>query len=200
MRKLLALLLIAGAPVALAQNDVRYVTDELQIVLRDSPRADGAPRAVVNTGMRLTVIDGKGADGYVKVRTAENAEGWILERHLKKVPVAREQTVRLEKELAASQAQLKKVQDDYAKLTADVQRLSGGEPIASRELMAQADSLKQQLKDKDREVAAMRERYDVARASQRTLALGGGLVAGGALLALLLRLVWPKSRRWGGDF
>jgi hypothetical protein len=34
------------------------------------------------------------------------------------------------------------------------------------------------------------------RASQRTLLIGGGLVAAGVLLALLLRWLWPK-RRWG---
>ena len=48
--------------------------------------------------------------------------------------------------------------------------------------------------------AAMRERYDLARASQRTLLLGGALVGAGAVLALLLRWLWPAKRRWGGDF
>lgn len=188
---LLLLLLAFASP---AQADVRYVTDELQIVLRDTPRAEGAPHGVVNSGTRLTVVDSKAVDGYVRVRTAENAEGWILERHLKKEPIARERAQRLEKDLAASQAELKKLQDEHAKLLADFQRFSGGQPIASRELVAEAEALKAQLKQKDQEVAAMRERYDVERASQQTLLLGGGLVAGGAVLALLLRALWPKKR------
>ena len=199
MRILGLLLLLPLATAAFAQSDARYVTDELQIVLRDTPRAEGAPRGVVSSGARLAVVDGEPVDGYVRVRTAENVEGWILERHLKKEPIARERAQRAEKDLAAAQAELKKLKEDHARLMADFQRISGGEPIASRELLQQADELKAQLERKDREVAAMRERYDLARASQRTLVLGGLLVAGGFLLALLLRWLWPR-RRWGGDF
>jgi SH3 domain protein len=195
VRRISTLLLLSMlAFAAPARADVRYVTDEIQIVLRDSPRADGAARGVVNSGVRLTVVEGKAVDGYVRVRTSENVEGWILERHLKKEPIARERTQRLEKDLAAAQADLKKLQDEHARLMADFQRISGGEPIASREVMQQVVDLKAQLAQKDREVTGMSERYDLARASQNTLLLGGGLVAAGFVLALLLRWLWPKKR------
>jgi SH3 domain protein len=183
---------------AQAQGDVRYVSDEIAIVLRDAPRAEGASRGVVTSGARVTLLQVDEASGYARVRTADNREGWILQRHLKNDPIARERLQRAEKELAAAQAELKKVQEERAKLMEDFQRISGGEPIASRELIEEADRLRAQLKQKDEDVDQLRAQYDVKRASQRTLLLGGGLVAGGFVLALLLRLLWPK-RRWG-DF
>jgi len=183
---------------ALAQSEVRYVSDEIAIVLRDAPRADGAGRGVVTSGARVTLLQVDEASGYARVRTGDDREGWLLQRHLKSEPIARERVQRLEKELAAAKDELKKVQDERAKLMADFQRISGGEPIASSELIAETEQLRAQLKARDADVEKLREQYDVKRASQRTLLLGGGLVAGGFVLALLLRLLWPK-RRWG-DF
>lgn len=181
-----------------AAQDTRYVSDEIAIVLRDTPRAEGAARGVVNTGTRVTVLSVDEGSGYARVRTGDGREGWMLQRHLKSEPAARERVQRAEKELAAAQAELKKVKDDHAKLLQDFARISGGEPIASRELVAETEALREQLKRKDAEVAAAEERFGQERARQRTLALGGGLVAAGFVLALLLRWLWPK-KRWG-DF
>lgn len=200
MQRIVGAFLLAFLAVpALAQGDVRYVSDEIALVLRESPRAEGAARGVVNSGARVTVLEVDAASGYARVRTADNREGWMLQRHLKAEPIARERLQRVEKELAAAQAELKKVQEDRARLMQDFQRISGGEPIASRELIEEAEQLRAQLKQKDQDVAKLREQYDLKRAAQRTLLLGGGLVAGGVVLALLLRLLWPSKRRWG-DF
>ena len=192
-----AFLLALGAVPALA-DEVRYVSDEIAIVLRDAPRADGAGRGIVTSGARVTLLQVDEASGYARVRTGDDREGWLLQRHLKSEPIARERVQRLEKELAAAKDELKKVQDERAKLMADFQRISGGEPIASSELIAETEQLRAQLKARDADVEKLREQYDAKRASQRTLLLGGGLVAAGFVLALLLRLLWPK-RRWG-DF
>ena len=199
MQRIIGVLLLAffGAS-ALAESDVRYVSDEITIVLRDTPRAEGGARGVVSSGNRVTVLGEDAASGYVRVRTADNREGWILQRHLKTEPIARERLQRAEKDLAAAQAELKKLQEEHAKLMQDFARISGGEPIASRELMDEVEKARAQLKQKDADVARLREQYDLERASQRTLLFGGALVAGGFLLALLLRLLWPK-KRWG-DF
>lgn len=183
---------------AAAEGEVRYVSDEIAIVLRDSARADGAARGVVTSGTRVTVLAVDAVSGYARVRTGDNREGWMLQRHLKVEPIARERVQRLEKDLAAAQADLKKVQDERARLMQDFQRISGGEPVASRELIEETEKLRAQLKQKDLDVDAMRQQYDLERASQKTLLLGGALVGAGFVLALLLRLLWPK-KRWG-DF
>lgn len=188
-------LLLVAAAAAHAQ-DARYVSDEIAIVLREAPRGDGASRGIVTTGTRVLLLESDEVSGYVRVRTPDNREGWMLKRYLKREPVAREKLQRAETELAAAQAEAKKLREENARLMDDFARISGGQPIASRELVQETEHLRTQLAQKEQEVAAIREEYGAKRASQQTLLLGGALVAGGFLLALLLRWLWPK-RRWG---
>ena len=190
------LLLLCFATGAGAQDTVRYVSDELAITLRDAPRSDGASRGVLVSGTKVQLVERDTASGYAKVRTADGRDGWILERYLKADPIAREKVQRLEKDLATSQAELKKMHEDHARLLADFSRISGGQPVASRELVAETEAMREQLKRNEQDMAAAKARYDLERASQRTLLIGGALVAGGFALALLLRWLWPK-RRWG---
>ena len=195
-RSLITLLLLLANAAALAQGNVRYVTDELAIVLRDRPSGESASRGVVTSGTRVQVLENDAASGYAKVRTADGREAWILDRYLKKEPIAATRLERAEKDLAAAQAELKKLKDDHARLLTDFERISGGQPVASGEVLAEAEKLREQLKQNEKEVATMRSRYNLERSRQKTLLLGGGLVIVGGLLALLLRWLWPK-RRWG---
>jgi SH3 domain protein len=197
VRRTVGILLLAACPLAApAEDAVRYVTDQITIVLRDAPSAESASRGVVTSGARVAVLARDEPSGYVRVRTADGREGWMLARHLDANPVARERVQRAEKDLAAAQAELKKLQADHARLVEDFKRISGGEPLASREVREELDRAREQLRQNQEEVSRLREQYDQQRASQRTLLLGGGLVALGALLALLVRWLWPK-RRWG---
>jgi SH3 domain protein len=143
----------------------------------------------------VEVLETDSGSGYAHVRTADKREGWMLSRFLKQEPIARDRVNGLEKELAAVQAELKKVKEEHGKLLQDFSRISGGEPVASKEVLQEAADLRAQLARKDQEVAAIRGRYDAQRASQQTLLIGGGLVAAGLLLALLLRWLWPAKRR-----
>ena len=190
---LLGLVISAGAR---AQDQVRYVTDELAIALRDGPSGEAATRGVLTSGARVTLLERRESTGYARVRMADGKEAWILERYLTKEPIARVRVERAEKELAAAQAELKKLKDENARLMEDFQRISGGEPLASREVIAEVEKLREQLKANEQQLAAAKARYSVESGRQKTLALGGGLVVIGAVLALLVRLFWPK-RRWG---
>lgn len=197
MRRIAALLLLAAASAGVqAQEAVRYVTDELAIVLRERPDGDSASRGVLTSGARVQVLESRPGTGYARVRTGDGREAWILERYLKAEPVARARMDRAEKELATAQAELKKLKDDHARLLADFTRISGGEPVASSELVAETEQLRQQLAESEERIAALKSRHDAEGGRQRTLLLGGGLVIAGGLLALLLRWAWPK-KRWG---
>jgi len=190
------LLMVTASAGALAQDQVRYVTDELAITLRETPSGEGASRGVLTSGARVQVLETRPATGYARIRTADGREAWILERYLKAEPVARTRVERAEKDLAAAQAELKKLKDDHARLLEDFARISGGEPVASRELVAETEKLREQLKQNDQQVVALKARYSAESARQTTLLLGGGLVVLGGLLSLLLRWLWPK-KRWG---
>lgn len=193
---LLSMLLFAANTGALAQEQVRYVTDELAIALRDGPSGDSANRGVLTSGARVVLLESRPGTGYARVRTGDGREAWIQEKYLKADPIARTRVERAEKELAAAQAELKKLKEDHAKLLADFGRISGGEPIASREVVAEAESLRAQLAERDRQMAELRTKASAAGGQQRTLLLGGALVLAGGLLALLLRWLWPR-KRWG---
>ncbi len=192
----LLLMLVFCAP-TLAQDKVRYVTDELAIALREGANGEGPTRGTLTSGARVVVLESR-PSGYARVRTADGREAWIQEKYLQAEPIARARVERAEKDLAAAQAELKQLKEDHERLLADFARISGGEPVASRELIAEAEQLRAQLADSGKQAAALKERYSVVRAQQQTLLLGGGLVIVGGVLALLLRLMWPK-KRWG-DF
>ncbi len=197
---------------AAAQQPVRYVSDELAIVLRASAGNEGASLGVLTSGARVEVLSSSGdnTNGYARVRSADGREGWVLERYLKNEPIARERLQRAEKSLAAAQqdqaaarreladakAELKKIKEEHAKLLQDFSRIaeSGGKsPI---DALKETEQLRAQLQQLEQERAELRGKVDGARDEQRTLMLGGALVAGGVLLALLLHWLWPK-RRWG---
>lgn len=184
---------------ALAQAATRYVSDQIPIVLRDAPRGDAGARGVLTSGARVEVLETDSASGFARVRAADGREGWVPERFLAEEPAAHGRVERLEKQLADAQAELKKLKEDHGRLLQDFQRISRGEPVASKDVLRQAADLRAQLARKDEEAAALRQRYDAQRTSRRTLLLGGALVAGGFVLALLLRWLWPAKRRWG-DF
>jgi len=190
------LLLLASSAAAFAEDAVRYVTDELAIALRDGPNGEGPTRGTLTSGARVVVLESR-ATGYARVRIADGREGWIQAKYLKDEPIARLRVERAEKDLAAAQAELGRIKEDHARLLEDFARISGGEPVASRELVAENEQLRAQLAENDRQAAALKERYSAARAQQQTLLLGGGLVIVGGLLALLLRWMWPSKRRYG---
>ncbi|MGQ0585768.1 MAG: TIGR04211 family SH3 domain-containing protein [Gammaproteobacteria bacterium] len=191
-----ALLFVVGAA-AFAEDKVRYVTDELAIVLRDAP-GDGPSRGQLLSGARVVVLESR-PDGYARVRTADGREGWIIEKYVQPEPAARARLAQAGKELAAAQAELKALKEDNARLLEDFARISGGQPVASRELMDQNEKMKARMAENDQQVAAVKTRYGAEAAQQRTLAIGGALVIAGGVLALVLRGLLSRKRRYG-DF
>jgi SH3 domain protein len=195
--RLTAFILLCAANAAVpAQEAVRYVTDELAIALREKPSGDAPTRGVLTSGARVVLLESRPDTGYARVKTGDGREAWIQEKYLKAEPIARIRVERAEKELATAQDELRKLKDDHAKLLEDFGRISGGEPLAAREVVAEADKLRAQLAEKEKEMAALRARSGAAGTQQRTLLVGGALVFAGGLLALMLRWLWPK-RRWG---
>lgn len=197
MRRIAFLLLLAASAGALAQEQVRYVTDELAIALRAGPGGEGPTRGMLTSGARVVLLESRSDSGYARVRTGDGREAWIQEKYLVAEPIARARVERAEQALAAAQAELAKLKDDHARLLEDFARISGGEPVAAREVVAESDSLRQQLKDREEQIAALRARTAADGGRQRSLLIGGALVVVGGLLALLLRWLWPSKRRYG---
>lgn len=211
---------------AAAQQPVRYVSDELAIVLRAAAGAEGASLGVLTSGARVEMLGSGGnnananVNGYARVRSADGREGWVLERYLKNEPIARDRLQRAENDLTAArrelaaaqqdqaavrreltdtQAELKKIKDEHARLVQDFSRIAdsaGKAPAIPAEAVQEIQDLRTRVEELEQERSGLLARVESAGQEQRTLLLGGALVTGGVLLALLLHWLWPK-RRWG---
>lgn len=210
IRLLCVIFLLAAALPVSAQS--RYVSDELAIVLRGTPGPEGASLGVLTSGAQVELLESGAAGGYARVRSADGREGWVLERYLKDQPIARERLQRAENDLTAArrelaaaqktlaevQAELKKVKDENARLLKDFSRIadsSGSVPVVSADTQKEVEDLRAQVQRLEQEGAALRG-LGGGLDEERMMMLGGALVAGGVLLALLLHWLWPK-RRWG---
>jgi SH3 domain protein len=191
------LMLLVVPALGQAQDSVRYISDELAVTLRQHKDPASQALGLLTSGARLELLESDEASGYARVRTTDGREGWVLERFLKRAPIARDRVQQLERQLAESQAALKQLQAAHAELSEQHAALSAGRPVAPQELVRENEALRLAMAESEREREGVLRRYDAERATQRTLLLGGALVGGGVLLALLLRWLWPRRRGWG---
>lgn len=192
-----ALLVLCSLP-ALAQEAVRYVSDELAVTLRRDRSGDSPAAGVLMSGARVEVLESDSDSGYARVRTAEGREGWVLERYLKAQPIARDRLQHAERDRAEAEAALKQLQQDHARLKEEHARATAGRPPAAPdELVRENATLRAAAEELQQENQRLRQQYDAERETQNTLVIGGILVGGGFLLALIVEWLRPRRRRWG---
>ncbi len=75
----LCLLFLTVAPVW-AQSTM-YVTDHLQVTVRSGPSVENKVIHVVNSGERVEALSPE-EDNWIKVRTEDGKEGWMIARYL----------------------------------------------------------------------------------------------------------------------
>lgn len=211
---------IAWAGMAWPQDQVGYVTDQLEVTLR---RGTGTQFAIVRmlpAGARVEVLEVDGDSGYSRVRTEQGIEGWLLSRYVMDEPAARSQLAELRRRLdqALSQrgsagemldamtAERDRLQVERDQLSRDAENLrreldelrqAAAEPLQLRErnvaLEQRVETLERELGEARAEVAGLR------RNTQRDWFVAGAAVL---LLGLVLGLVLPRIRwrrrsRWG---
>ncbi len=76
-----------------------WVSDQFEIMLRTGPSTSNAIQLMVDSGMRLEVLERDADSGYSRVRTPGGTEGWVLSRYLMSEPSAREQLETLTSQL-----------------------------------------------------------------------------------------------------
>ncbi len=146
MRPILTLLLLTFALGLRAE--VAYVDDTLRVLVRSEPDSRKNPVTTIVSGDRVEILERKGEDD-VKIRTADDEEGWVKERYLTTEVPPRAQ-------LGMLQEQHTQLQAELAKAKADKQRL--GETAASQ--LAELEALRTQL------ALVGRERDTLVHASQ----------------------------------
>jgi SH3 domain protein len=103
-------------PLITYAQTTRYVSDELEITMRNGQGVKYAIKRMLKSGLKLEVLE-TDPNGYSKVRTSNGVEGWVLTRYLSNLPSAKAR-------LAASEQRVAKLELDIAKYKEEIGSLS----------------------------------------------------------------------------
>ena len=166
---LIALMVIAAGNV---QAETRYVSDVLVITLRAEPEKDAEEIRTIRSNTPLEVIEEN--DKYLKVRTREGEEGWIIKRYLtsnipkpmiitelgeriNELENKNEELVKIRESLEAELDEIKKYQNGSDEYKASIRNERKEAAKAIRELDAMTKKYNA-LRDKSRNVIEMAEK------------------------------------------
>ncbi|WP_273178400.1 MULTISPECIES: TIGR04211 family SH3 domain-containing protein [Methylophaga] len=222
MKKLIAHILISAAlltPVLAQAQTTRYVSDKLEITMRNGQGVKFNIRKMLESGTRLEVLETDPA-GYSKVRTTDGVEGWVLTRYLTNTPSARDQLEASQKRVANLELEIAKYKEEISSLSnqnsdVDTQNMSLKEK--SQRLSKELDDLRRtasnavaldnenrQLKEKLQEIdhenqSLVIENNALKDNSTRSWFLvGAAVLFAGILLGIILpRLKVRKKDSWG---
>ena len=104
------------APLVGQAKTTRYVSDELDIMMRNGQGVKFAIKRVLTSGTRLEVIE-TDPTGYSKVKTSKGVTGWVLTRLLSNQPSARDRLASSEKKVANLELELAKYKEETQALS-----------------------------------------------------------------------------------
>ena len=214
---LLTLLLLS--PLTSSAETTRYVSDQLEIIMRDGQGVKYGIKSVLTSGDRLDLIE-VDSSGYSKIRTMEGVEGWVLTRYLMNAPSVRnlvadsdQKVANLELELAETKEEL---QDLSIKVTkSDSENMTLKE--TSQRLKKELDSLKitasgsialdneniqlkEQIQQNDHRTQKLILENTAMKNNdgQSWFLIGVSVLLGGIILGLILpRLRFQRKNSWG---
>jgi len=105
------------------QNQTMYVDDKLWITVRVEPDSTAEKVAVIQSGIRMSILSYEEGADYAKVQTENNHTGWVLYRYLTPEPVASLHLARAEKDLTRLQKKNKQLNESLSKLKAEKREL-----------------------------------------------------------------------------
>ena len=222
MKKLIAGLIIALpllAPIASIAETTRYVSDELEITMRNGQGVKFAIRKMLLSGTKLDVLETDPA-GYSKVRTSKGVTGWVLTRYLSNTPSARNQLATSQQKVANLELELAKYKEEIQSLSSQ-NSTSGNENLSLKEtsqrLSKELDELRRtasnavalkndnrQLNEKLQQVDNQIQSLTIENSTLKDsdakswFLIGAAVLFGGLLLGLILpRIRVQKKDSWG---
>ncbi len=199
-------LLIAGALAGPAHAEIGYVTDSCTIPIRRGTSTQYKILYMAPSGTPLQILE-TSAEGYTKVRTPEDAVGWILTRYLMDQPAPRERVTQLEARVATLEEENRGLRGEVGALeTSRAELTRCGEELAEiRHSASQTLAIEQENRNLQQETALAREQVthlerenaSLRKESQRDWFMAGaGVGFGGLLLGLIIpNLPWRRQRR-----
>lgn len=220
MRRLLLAVLVTTFA-ANATAETRYVTDELEITLRQGESTGHKITAMLKSGTPVEVVSSSKATGYSLVRAPNGKQGYVLSRLLMAEPGAREQLDTLKERLATMEteparlnAELEDLQVRYSSLEEQYDETSVAKAALEQELAgirqtaANAINIANERTELQKQVAALSRRLADLEQENRELKndtaqdwfiIGAGVTIGGILLGLILPNLRVRRRKTSWD-
>ena len=190
-----------------------WVSDQFEITLRTGPSTSNSIQLMVDSGLRLEVLERDADSGYSRVRTPGGTEGWVLSRYLMNEPSAREQLQKLSGQLtnatsrgSSLDSQMKAVTAEYDSANRKIKQLERAKAAVEKELAeikrtaASVLAIDKQNKTLMDQLAAAQIRADTLDQENRQLSsqttrywfMAGALV----LLVGIILGIWLPRVRW----
>mgnify|MGYP000382581296 CR=1 FL=1 len=192
----------------------RYVSDDFEITMRSGPGASNNIKRMLTSGTPLTVLQEQSS--WIKVRTPQGTEGWIMKRYAmeqtpkeekieklqdkikalksnQKVQLTqelKEKNQNLQDQLKQTQSKLKKLQERHAKLKA-----ASGQVM---QIKKDFQSTQKELQKSKQKISSLQEENSKLRSHIRLywFIAGGSIVFVSALIGFVLgRLQRKKSKK-----
>lgn len=126
---------------AIAVAAPAWVSDQFEITLRTGPSTSNSIQLMLDSGLRLEVLERDAETGYSRVRTPGGTEGWVLSRYLMNEPSAREQLQTLTSQLTSAtsrgsslDAQMKAITAEYESANQKIKELERAKASVEKEL------------------------------------------------------------------
>jgi SH3 domain protein len=206
-------------PVITYAQTTRYVSDELEITMRNGQGVKFAIKRMLKSGEKLEVLE-TDPNGYSKVRTVNGVEGWVLTRYLSNTPSAYDRLIASEQRVAKLELDIAKYKEEIGSLSdqnssADSQNLTLKEK--AQRLGKELDDLKHTASNAvalDNENRKLKEKLQQIDHQNQSLILennalkendtrswfliGAAVLFGGVILGLILpSLRMRKKDSWG---
>lgn len=197
----LAFLLTVFSTATVAAEDVRYVTDDLEITLHRSMSLSSDIVAQLKSGTPVRVLKTNRDEGYVMVATQNERVGWMLESYLMSEPAGREKYQSLKIEYDKLKADFNaQVKEQTSKLTTELAQIK---KTAKRPLELQQENakLKQTLEEERAAVAEIKREnreFKSIHKDRQWFATGAIIAIGSLVLGLIItRIPWRRRKSWG---
>ncbi len=182
-------------------EDVRYVTDELEITLHRNMSLSSEIITQLKSGTPVRVLKTKRDEGYVLVATKNEKVGWTLESYLINEPAGREQYQTLKKEYDKIKTEFDtQLAQRTEKLTKEVERLKRISKLPL-ELQEENQRLKETLQQERAEVESIKQEnreFKSIHMDRQWLITGAVIALGSLILGLIItKIPWRKRKSWG---
>ncbi len=194
-------LMLATYSASVYAEDVRYVTDELEITMHRKMSLNSEIVAQLKSGTPVRVLKTNRDEGYVMVATKDEKVGWMLESFLINEPAGRQQYESLKIEYDKLKAEFDlQVKERTSKLSKELTQVKNA---AKRPLELQQENQKlkntlEQERAQVEEIKKENQQFKSIHKDRQWFAVGAITAIGSLVLGLIItRVPWRRRKSWG---